>query len=59
MSLVYAVTCTGIALCTVELEWLEQLWNHENMFKTGEVRANEHSARSEGIIGISFPFSLT
>ena len=27
---------------TVEqLEWLEQLWNHENMFKTGVVRVNE------------------
>ena len=20
---------------TVELQWLEQLWNHENMFETG------------------------
>ena len=26
---------------TVELQWLEHLWNHENMFKTGVVRANE------------------
>ena len=26
---------------TVELQWLEQLWNHENMFETGVVRANE------------------
>ena len=26
---------------TVELQWLEQLWNHENMFEIGEVRANE------------------
>ena len=25
---------------TVELQWLKQLWNHENMFKTGEVQAN-------------------
>ena len=25
----------------VELQWLEQLWNHENMFETGVVRANE------------------
>ena len=24
-----------------ELQWLEQLWNHENMFETGEVPANE------------------
>ena len=26
---------------TVEIQWLEQLWNHENMFETGEVRAYE------------------
>ena len=26
---------------TVELQWLEHLWNHENMFETGLVRANE------------------
>ena len=26
---------------TVELRWLEQLWKHENMFETEEVRANE------------------
>ena len=26
---------------TVELQWLEQLWNHKNIFETGEVRANE------------------
>ena len=25
----------------VELQWLEHLWNHENMFETGFVRANE------------------
>ena len=28
-------------LYTVELQWLEHLCNHENMFETGEVRANE------------------
>ena len=27
---------------TVELQWLEHLWNHENMFETGVVRANEY-----------------
>ena len=27
---------------TVELKWLEHLWNHENMFETGVVRANEY-----------------
>ena len=26
---------------TVELQWLEHLWNHDNMFETGVVRANE------------------
>ena len=26
---------------TVELQWLEHLWNHENMFETVVVRANE------------------
>ena len=26
---------------TVELQWFEHLWNHENMFETGVVRANE------------------
>ena len=26
---------------TVELQWLEHLRNHENMFETGVVRANE------------------
>ena len=26
---------------TVEFQWLEHLWNNENMFETGVVRANE------------------
>ena len=26
---------------TVELQWLKHLWNHENMFKTEVVGANE------------------
>ena len=41
---------------TVELHWLEHLWNHKKMFETGVVRANDcfHSARPGGIIGISF-----
>ena len=26
---------------TVELQWLEHLWDHENMFEKGVVRANE------------------
>ena len=28
-------------LNTVELQWLMHLWNHENMFQTGVVRASE------------------
>ena len=26
---------------TVELQWLEHLWDHENSLKTGVVRASE------------------
>ena len=26
----------------VELQWLEDLWKHENMFETEVVRANEY-----------------
>ena len=26
---------------TAELQWLEHLWNHENMFEIGVVQANE------------------
>ena len=26
---------------TVELQWLEHPWDHENLFETGIVRANE------------------
>ena len=48
-------------LDTVELKWLEHLWNHENMFETGVVKliSVNHSPRSGGIIGIYFRFSLT
>ena len=28
-------------ISTVELQWLEHLWNHENMFEAWVVRANE------------------
>ena len=34
-------TITRVSSRTVELQWLEHLWNHENMFETGVVRANE------------------
>ena len=30
-----------VASHTVELQWHEHLWDHENMFETGVVRANE------------------
>ena len=45
---------------TVELQWLEYLWNHENMFETGIVQANEgyHSARPASIIVCLFLFSI-
>ena len=26
---------------TVELQWLDHFWDHENQFETGAVRANE------------------
>ena len=28
-------------MTTIKLQWLEHLWNHENMLKTGVVRANK------------------
>ena len=28
-------------LFTVEPQWLEHLWDHENLFEAGAVRANE------------------
>ena len=34
-------TTVMYGLTTVELQWLEHLWNPENMFETGVVRANE------------------
>ena len=30
-----------VFLYKIELQWVEHLWNHENMFETGVVRANE------------------
>ena len=29
------------SILIVELQWLEHLWNHEKIFKTGIVQANE------------------
>ena len=42
----------------VELQRLEQLWNHENLFEAEVVRAMSvnHSARSGGIKGFFFRF---
>ena len=34
-------SCSESARFTVELQWLEHLWNHENMFDTRVVLANE------------------
>ena len=31
---------TSCSVSTVELQWHEHLWDHENMFETGVVRAN-------------------
>ena len=40
-----AVGCDCISfdhcLSTVELQWLEHVWDHENMFETWVVRAKE------------------
>ena len=30
-----------IFIITVALQWIEHLWNHENMFETEVVRVNE------------------
>ena len=32
---------TDCTVYIVELQWLKRLWNHDNIFETGEVRANE------------------
>ena len=45
-------------LSTVELQWLEHLWNHENMFETFHLMSVNHSARSGSLIGINIQFSL-
>ena len=40
----YALSSTSSELSkinTVELQWLENLWSHENMFETAVVRASE------------------
>ena len=47
---------------TVELQWLEVLWNQDNMFETGtkfELMSVNHSAKSGSIIGFFLRFSLT
>ena len=31
----------GLLHCTVELQWLEHIWNYENMFETRVVRADK------------------
>ena len=44
---------------TVELKWLEHLWNHENMVETGVVRANECYLLCQVRRHIFFSISLT
>ena len=41
MSKLYFLLDRGQMLSTVELQLLKLLWNHENMFETGVVRAYE------------------
>ena len=52
------LSCHDNYLCqiTIELQRLEFLWDHEKVFETEVVRANEvnHSAMSGGITGIFF-----
>ena len=40
-SFMFTCNCEWVKLYTVELQWLEHLWNHENMFETEVARANE------------------
>ena len=46
--------------CTVKLQWLGHLWNHENMLETGVVRANEYYSLRQVMRhkGIYFRLSL-
>ena len=37
----YPALKTKTEISTVEFQWLEHLWDHENWFETGVVRANE------------------
>ena len=43
---------------TVELQWLEHLWNYGNMFETGwlELKSINHGARSGGSYRYIFDF---
>ena len=54
-------SCQSGKMHTVELQWLEHFWNHENMFETGEfeLMSVNSSTGSKGKIGISFRLSLT
>ena len=51
----------GLEQYKVKLQWLEHLGDHKNMFETRvvELISVNQSARSGGIIGTSFRFSLT
>ena len=61
LGIVHLIILLRIHTYTVDLQWLEHLWNHEKMFETGlfELMSVNHSARSGCKRGISFRFSLT
>ena len=37
----YYTELNDLRIITVELQWLEHLWDHENVFQTEVVRGNE------------------
>ena len=50
LATVIILEATAPEMITVELQWLEHIWNHVNMFETGIIRESEDYL----IIGISF-----
>ena len=41
LATVIILEATAPEMITVELQWLEHIWNHVNMFETGVFRASE------------------
>ena len=56
---VYTTSCTRWEINTVELVWLEHLWNHENKFEAGIVRTNERQAKRHNRDIFSIFFDVT